>query len=181
MQEGVSARQAATALLDSAYNFARFLSRDPKAAERIVHAAYLRARRIDTDRRDRIQLLKFVRECCSRGPASGQREERADVPLPMAVRPAVVRSHDPAATAGIPTVRDVRAAIETLPDQLREVLVLKELEKLSYGEIAEVTSLQTQEIMSRLACARRLLAGSGRSDRGSESFRGRLDQNAPSN
>jgi RNA polymerase sigma-70 factor, ECF subfamily len=53
----------------------------------------------------------------------------------------------------------VRCAIETLPRRLREILVLREIDSLSYREIAEVTSLPTGEVMSRLASARRRLAG----------------------
>jgi RNA polymerase sigma-70 factor, ECF subfamily len=56
-------------------------------------------------------------------------------------------------------LREARAAIEAMPRRLREILVLKELEKLTYREIAEVTSLQVRQVMSRLACARRMLAG----------------------
>ena len=53
----------------------------------------------------------------------------------------------------------MRCAIETLP-RLREILVLREIDELSYREISEVTSLPTGEVMSRLACARRRLASS---------------------
>jgi RNA polymerase sigma factor (sigma-70 family) len=168
MQDGFSLGEAGMSVLDSAYNFARFLSRDPEAAEQIVHAAYVHVSRdFDANRRSRIRLLKIVRDCYSTrlraSRQSGrQRHERVEKPLPDAAASSLLRSEDPAGGILVDVdVATVRAAIETLPRKLREILVLKELELLSYKEIAEVTSLQTGEIMSRLACARRMLAGSG--------------------
>jgi DNA-directed RNA polymerase specialized sigma24 family protein len=169
MQDGFSLGEAGMPMLDSAYNFARFLSRDSEAAEQIVHAAYLHAGRdLDANRTSRIQLLKVVRDCystrLSASRQSGrQRYQRVEKPLPDAVASFLLRSEDPPGADILVDVdaATIRAAIETLPRKLREILVLKELELLSYKEIAEVTSLQTEEIMSRLACARRMLAGSG--------------------
>ncbi len=53
----------------------------------------------------------------------------------------------------------LRAALETLPLELREALVLRELEGLSYKEIAEVADVPVGTVMSRLARARRQLQG----------------------
>ncbi|WP_050044802.1 sigma factor-like helix-turn-helix DNA-binding protein [Bradyrhizobium sp. LTSP849] len=156
--------------LDSAYNFARFLSGDADAAEHIVQAAF---RRIDAGRRDRTRLLKGVRNCYRTWLTTRRQRDRQDdvvanKRLPDAVGTSVLRSDDGAEkiTARIDVdAAAVRCAIETLPRRLREILVLRELDALSYREIAEVTSLPTGEIMARLACARRLLARSvGRRD-----------------
>ena len=153
--------------LDSAYNFARFLSGDAAAAEHIVQAAFLRAN-ADAGRRDRTRLLKGVRNCyrtwlTTRRQRDRQNDVVADKRLPDAVGASVLRSDDAAEKITVRTSVDaaaVRCAIETLPRRLREILVLRELDALSYREIAEVTSLPTGEIMARLACARRLLASS---------------------
>ena len=51
----------------------------------------------------------------------------------------------------------LRAALETLPLEFREALVLRELEGLSYKEIAEVAEVPVGTVMSRLARARRQL------------------------
>jgi RNA polymerase sigma-70 factor (ECF subfamily) len=51
----------------------------------------------------------------------------------------------------------LRTCIETLPDEFREVLVLRELEEMSYREIAQVTSLAIGTVMSRLSRARKRL------------------------
>jgi DNA-directed RNA polymerase specialized sigma24 family protein len=165
MQDAFIAGEAGTTVLDSAYNFARYLSRDPEAAERIVHAAYLCARNADAARSGRVQLLKFVRDCYSTEPTAAQ-SECADEPLED-VEPSIIRPENLKERGDMPVTVDataIRAAIEILPRPLREIWVLKELEMLSYKEIAEVTSLQTQDIMSRLARARRMLIESrGRS------------------
>jgi RNA polymerase sigma factor (sigma-70 family) len=52
------------------------------------------------------------------------------------------------------TVAAVREAIEVLPVEFRETLVLRELEGLSYKEIAEVSGVPLGTVMSRLARAR---------------------------
>ena len=54
----------------------------------------------------------------------------------------------------------VEQALASLPVELRECLVLKELEELSYKEIAEITGVPVGTVMSRLWRARRALIGS---------------------
>jgi RNA polymerase sigma-70 factor (ECF subfamily) len=57
------------------------------------------------------------------------------------------------------TVEQVRQALERLPTDFREVLVLRELEGLSYKEIAAIVGIPVGTVMSRLARARERLAG----------------------
>jgi len=54
-------------------------------------------------------------------------------------------------------VAALRAAIETIPEPFREALVLRDLEELSYRQVAEVTGAPMGTVMSRLARARRML------------------------
>ncbi|WJR82060.1 sigma factor-like helix-turn-helix DNA-binding protein [Bradyrhizobium sp. NP1] len=156
-------------MLDAAYNFARFLSRDAGTAQDIVHAAFLHCRRgSDAGRNGRARLLKIVRDCYRTWLTARRRTHRqncgpAGKPLSVAVASSILRSDDDRGGAAGLADSDpgaVRLAIETMPRRLREVLVLREIEALSYREIAEVTSLQTSEIMSRLVRARRMLARS---------------------
>lgn len=163
MQDGVNAKDDGMGLLDSAYNLARFLSRDAGAAEQIAHAAFLQARRESgMGRYGRTELLKNVRRCY-RTWLSARRRNRgtAKNSLPNARAGSVLLSGDDremcaaSADAGA-----LRFAIEAMPRRLREILVLKELEKLTYREVSEVTSLRTEQVMWRLACARRMLADS---------------------
>jgi RNA polymerase sigma-70 factor (ECF subfamily) len=167
MQNGVNPGRDGMPMLDSAYNFARFLSGDAEAAEHIVQAAFLRTD-VDMARRNRTRLLKGVRNCYRTWLTTRRRRDRqSDVfahrRLPDAVAASVLRTDDRAdkisAAAAIDATA-IRCAIQTLPRRLREILVLREIDALSYREIAEVTSLPTGEVMSRLACARRRLAGS---------------------
>jgi RNA polymerase sigma-70 factor (ECF subfamily) len=54
-------------------------------------------------------------------------------------------------------VETVRGAIEALPEPFREALVLRELEEMSYRQIAEITGAPIGTVMSRLARARQML------------------------
>ena len=57
--------------------------------------------------------------------------------------------------------REARITLGQLPAELRECLVLRELEELSYAEIARVTGTPLGTVMSRLWRARRALLGVG--------------------
>ena len=160
MKNGVNSGEDGMLMLDSAYNLARFLSRDAAAAEHIVRAAFLQP-----GRNGRTQLLKNVRGCYRTWLTArrhGYRRNGGSVRTSLSdtAGRSITRSDDEAGSA-VPVdggSNAVRAVIEAMPRRLREILVLKELEKLTYGEIAEVTSLQTGQVMSRLARARRMLA-----------------------
>jgi len=164
MQNGVNAKRDGMLTLDSAYNFARFLSCDAEAAEHIVQAAFLRGDG-DAGQRNRTAMLKGVRNCYRTWLTTRRRRDRqsdvfAHKRLPDAVTASVLRSDDRADKISAQAIDavTVRCAIETLPRRLREILVLREIDSLSYREISEVTSLPTSEVMSRLASARRMLA-----------------------
>jgi RNA polymerase sigma factor (sigma-70 family) len=152
---------AAMQHLDAAYNLARWLSRSPSDAEDIVQEAMLRAfAAFDQLRGDDIRpwLMRIVRNCCH--AYLGQRERRGHVPLPTcATGPELAfEGPDPeqqAQRAG--EARRLRATIADLPDALREVLILREMEDLSYREIADVVGAPIGTVMSRLARARALL------------------------
>lgn len=60
--------------------------------------------------------------------------------------------------AGRDDMRILKTCIEKLPAEFREVLILRELEEMSYREIAELTGLAMGTVMSRLSRARRSLA-----------------------
>jgi RNA polymerase sigma-70 factor (ECF subfamily) len=169
MHNGVNANRDGMLTLDSAYNFARFLSGDAEAAEHIVQAAFLRGDGA-AGRRSRTLMLKGVRNCYRTWLTTRRRRDRqsdvfAHKRVPDAPAASVLQTDDPADKIKVIPVVDaaaIRCAIETLPRRLREILVLHELGELSYREIAEVTSLPTGEVMSRLARARRRLAGAVR-------------------
>jgi RNA polymerase sigma-70 factor (ECF subfamily) len=150
--------------LDAAYRFARWLARSPDDAQDIVQDAVLRAYRgydalRGTDAKS--WLLTIVRNCHS--TSLKQQQRRAAAPLPddrdaQEELTAMASVPDPE-TASIH--RDERRALQrlmaNLPDDYREVLVLREVEDMNYRDIAAVTNVPIGTVMSRLARARAAL------------------------
>jgi RNA polymerase sigma-70 factor (ECF subfamily) len=143
--------------LDAAYNLARWLARPPLDADDIVQDAVLRAwRAFDSVRGEDVKpwLLAIVRNCFL--TAAGKR--RQDVPLPedAGADPALVdTAPDPEAMAlQSDAGRRLDGLLATLPPDFREILVLREMEDMSYGEIARSLDIPIGTVMSRLARAR---------------------------
>ncbi|MBU1225182.1 MAG: sigma-70 family RNA polymerase sigma factor [Gammaproteobacteria bacterium] len=151
--------------LDAAYNLARWLLRDEQSAQDVVQEAYLRAFRFfDGFRGDqdaRPWLLSIVRNSCftwlrERGREPVEFDEERDS-----------EQRDPAlyeATDGPERLLErkleraqVNAAVATLTPLFREVLILRELEAMSYDEIAQVVGIPVGTVMSRLSRARSML------------------------
>lgn len=155
--------------LNDAYTLARYLSRDPSVAEDIVQEASLRAfRHVESLRgggEARAWLLKIVRNCFyawreKTGQVSLQSLDVDSQDIQAVSENADEAQHDldPQRILERTLKRDaVREMIEALPVQFREALVLRELNDLSYREIAELTSMPIGTVMSRLARAREML------------------------
>jgi RNA polymerase sigma-70 factor (ECF subfamily) len=152
--------------MDAAYGFARYLARDPSAAEDIVQEAFLRAfRAFDGWRGDNPKswLLSIVRNCfidTVRGrldlPKAGSYAEEIGERMDGCE---LADDHNPeeiVAERGEAAM--LRRTIENLPEPFRETLVLRELEELSYKEIAAISNVPIGTVMSRLARAREMLA-----------------------
>jgi RNA polymerase sigma factor (sigma-70 family) len=145
--------------LDAASGFARVLARDPTLAEDVTQEAYLTAYRAFGGYRGgdpKAWLFAVVRSTF----ISHTRKGRAWTDLDEADEVA-----DPGDTPEGTLLRQsgdrsVRAAVDALPDPFREAIVLRELEEMSYRDIAEITGVPIGTVMSRLARARRLLAQS---------------------
>ncbi|AYG67211.1 MULTISPECIES: sigma-70 family RNA polymerase sigma factor [unclassified Rhizobium] len=169
--------------LDAAYNFARFLSRDANAAEDIVQEAYLRAYRGFGGFRDgdaRAWTFTIVRNCYHAWLQEGRRKARYEQPMgddrdfdegSPSPDPASEEDTPEAAFIRKTETLRVREVINKLPDTMREVLVLRELEDLSYKEIAEIIDAPIGTVMSRLARARRDFGEVWRSLEGNEAAR----------
>jgi RNA polymerase sigma-70 factor (ECF subfamily) len=152
--------EAALPHLGAAYNLARWLTHNDTDAEDVVQEAYLRAlRHFDSFRGGdgRPWLLAIVRNTCYTWL---QRNRTSDWQVPV----------DEETTENIETdsnpetvlLREantlmVRRAVEKLPPEFREVIVLRELEELSYKQISEVVDVPIGTVMSRLARARKRL------------------------
>jgi RNA polymerase sigma factor (sigma-70 family) len=160
-------RQTVLPHLEAAYNLARFLARDPTAAEDIVQEAFVRALRGFAGYgggEARAWLLAIVRNCvfdwlkANRGRAAVLVEPNDADPDAVA-RIADPAAEDPeAALLRQADARILRAMVDQLPEPFRQTLVLREFEDLSYREIGEATGAPIGTVMSRLARARRILA-----------------------
>jgi RNA polymerase sigma-70 factor, ECF subfamily len=143
--------------LNAAYNLARWLTRNDHDAEDVVQDAYLRALRFFGGFRGddgRAWLLAIVRNTCYDFLRSHRPQE-----LSEAFDEEVHTTVDDSQSPEVVLIRRadqamVRRALETLPVPLREVMVLRELEGLSYKEIADAAGIKIGTVMSRLARAR---------------------------
>jgi RNA polymerase sigma factor (sigma-70 family) len=146
--------------LDAAYNLARWLTRHEQNAEDVVQEAYLRAYQyFDRFQGDtgRAWLLRIVRNTCYTW-LDKNRPHQATVPLSEAG----LEIASQAFASGTKPLVDVRRelveqALAALTPDLREVLVLRELEQLSYKEIAAIADVPLGTVMSRLARGRQQL------------------------
>jgi len=158
-------RDAALPHLDDAYTLARYLLRDAADAEDAVQECYLRAlRHFDTFRGPEMKpwLFAILRNIC-RGEFArrshavltmdGETEKDADaVPLwqepPLSPESEILHQRD---------TNTVRRLVAELPEPFREAIVLREINELSYREIADVVGAPVGTVMSRLARARCML------------------------
>lgn len=152
--------------IDAAYNLARWLMRNDEDAKDAVQEAYLRAYRFfDGFRGDnpRAWLLTVVRNTCFslRGTQAGiHHEEFDETSAEHDAAGQANGSTDPAAISQRgEDLAQLNAAIEALPLEFREVLVLRELEGCAYKEIAQIIGAPIGTVMSRLARARALVKG----------------------
>ena len=151
--------------LDAAYNLARWLARNERDAEDVVQEACLRAFRFYASFHGgnaRAWLLAIVRNTyytwLEKNRAQMQNVEFTDDTVAAV-------DYDLATTADSverllqedDTRQLVRRALEMIPAEFREVIVLRELEDLSYREIAQVADIPLGTVMSRLSRARKLM------------------------
>jgi len=159
-------RDAALPHLDDVFTLARYLLRNPSDAEDAVQECYLRAlRHFDGYRGPAMKpwLLAILRNVCNaefarRGkeevPTDCAPDDSATEEMPMWQEPQaspenlIVRQQDSAT---------IRRLVAELPQPFREVIVLREMNDLSYQEIAAIAGVPVGTVMSRLARARAML------------------------
>src|SRR5262245_3571061 len=146
--------------LHAAYNLARWLTRNDQDAEDVVQEAYLRAWKFFGSFHggaSRPWLLTIVRRTCytwlqhnrAHAEVTAFDDERHSVASEEA-KPEALLLHRVDA-------QELRHALEALPVEFREVIILRELEDCSYKEIAAITDVSLGTVMSRLARARQRL------------------------
>jgi RNA polymerase sigma factor (sigma-70 family) len=146
--------------LAAAYNLARWLARNDHDAEDVVQEAYVRAFKFFGGFHggdSRPWLLAIVRHTCytwlhhNRGHELMMVfDEEIHSPEREAANPETILLHHV-------NHQLLRQALEELPVEFREVIILRELEGLSYKDIAQIADLPLGTVMSRLARARKRL------------------------
>ena len=143
--------------LDAAYNLARWMVRNERDAQDVAQEAYLRAFRFFPGFRGgdaRAWLLKIVRNICYTWlhvnrplQDAAEFDENSSSPDSDAPNPEEIVLQNDSGNL-------VRKALEMLAPNSREVLILRELEGMSYKEIAEITGMPMGSVMSSLSRAR---------------------------
>jgi len=159
-------RDAALPHLDDVFTLARYLMRNPADAEDAVQECYLRAlRHFDSYRGPAMKpwLLAIVRNVCN---AEFARRGRQETPAEFAddgeaeATPPIWQEPQASPEAALLRQQDgdtIRRLVAALPQPFREATVMREINDLSYHEIAEVAGVPVGTVMSRLARARSML------------------------
>jgi RNA polymerase sigma factor (sigma-70 family) len=158
-------RDAALPYLDDVFTLARYLMRDAADAEDAVQECYLRAvRHFDSYRGPAMKpwLLAILRNVCN---AEFARRGKQEIPADDADEASAAADpiwQEPEASPETALLRHqdgatIRRLVAALPAPFREAIVLREVNDLSYQEIAEVAGVPVGTVMSRLARARAML------------------------
>lgn len=155
--------------LDGAYNLARHLTHDAPLSEDVVQDAFERAFKAFPQFRGgsaRAWLFAIVRNCCHTAMAS-QKSRKLRLVTEASLGDGELNQVEnwPDEADGPEEhlsrqqeAQRIRLALEGLPEPFREAVVLREIEDLSYREIAEVAGVAIGTVMSRLARGRSMLA-----------------------
>ena len=158
--------------LNAAYNLARWLVKSDRDAEDIVQDAYLRAYKFFDGFRGedgRPWLLAIVRNAsfqwltdqrASKGHESFDEELHSEESEESAINHGRSDSYPASILERRDDAQQINEALLKLPTEFREALVLRDLEYLSYKEIAIVAGIPIGTVMSRLARGRKLMAAS---------------------
>jgi RNA polymerase sigma factor (sigma-70 family) len=155
--------------MDAAFNFARYLMRNGEDAEDAVQDAFLRAYQAFATYKGGSQkawLMTIVRNVCltkikqraqpGKVVMLDQVMEEAEQASATVVPASLCSRPDAELLAKIERAQ-VQTALKRLPQNLREIVVLREFEDLSYQEISEVVGVPAGTVMSRLSRARERL------------------------
>ena len=146
--------------LNAAYNLARWLTRNEHDAEDMVQEAYLRAFRFFSTFHGmdaRAWLLTIVRNTCYTWLHQNRAHEMTTM-FDEEIHSVDTDASNPATLAMRSADHQIlNRALDELPVEFREVIILRDLEGFSYKEIASIANIPTGTVMSRLARARERL------------------------
>jgi RNA polymerase sigma-70 factor (ECF subfamily) len=152
-----SFEQAVVPHIDAAYNLARWLTRSERDAEDVVQESYLRAFRFFTGFRGgdaRAWLMRIVRNTCYTWLQANRPLQEATEFDETLFSPDSRNPNPEEAALRNDSGTVLQKALKMLPPNFREVLILRELEGLSYKEIADITGMPAGTVMSSLSRAR---------------------------
>lgn len=165
-------RELALPHLDDVYTLARYLLRDPVDAEDAVQECYLRAlKHFDTYRGPAIKpwLFAILRNVCNTEFArrASAHVKAIDEAPEAAEQPPLWHEAQETPESAMLRERDassIRRLIDALAEPFRETFVLREINNLSYREIADAAGVPVGTVMSRLARARAMLRAAWRAE-----------------
>ena len=145
--------------MDAAYSLARWLTRNDSDAQDVTQEAFLRAFRFFDGYQGRKHawswLLTILRNTCYTWMHQNRRPDTTELFDEEIHSTEVSGGADPEIQVLASADKEtLRRALEELREVFREALVLREIEGMSYKEIADVTSVSLGTVMSRLARAR---------------------------
>lgn len=147
--------------LDAAYNFARWLTRNEEDAADIVQDACLRAMKYFGGYRggdSRAWLFTIIRNIFYT-KKSTEAKSRSVIDRNYEMSDLVTHESNPETIyQRIENTELLHKALEELPVEFREIIILRELEGLDYKEIAEIAEIPMGTVMSRLSRARKILS-----------------------
>jgi RNA polymerase sigma-70 factor (ECF subfamily) len=144
--------------LDAAYNLARWLTRDPVDAEDVVQEAFMRAYKSHATYRggdSRAWILKILRNTCYTWLQKNRPREIVNE-FDEELHSRQAEETETLLIENIDSQR-LKRLLENLPVEFREVVLLRDVEGLSYKEISTVADVPLGTVMSRLARARKKL------------------------
>jgi RNA polymerase sigma-70 factor (ECF subfamily) len=151
-------------LLRPLYNFAHWLTRDHHEAEDLVQDAYMRALKgfssFQPGTNFKAWMFRIVRNMfltsrtkaqITQVPMEDEDGEEIDMPAVMETPESMLLSTR--------TRQQIQAALERLPVNFKEVILLCDVEEMKYQEIADLLEIPLGTVMSRIARGRKLLRG----------------------
>jgi RNA polymerase sigma-70 factor, ECF subfamily len=151
-------------LLKPLYNFAHWLTRDHHEAEDLVQDAYMRAMKgfsgFQPGTNFKAWMFRIVRNTFLTSKAAAKAihvpledEDGEEIELPA------MTETPESALVGVRTREQIQSALERLPQNFREVILLCDVEEMRYQEIADLLEIPLGTVMSRIARGRKLLRG----------------------
>jgi RNA polymerase sigma-70 factor, ECF subfamily len=159
-----SFEELAMPLFDQLYNFAHWLTRNRDEAEDLVQETYAKALKGFSSFRLGTNFRAWMYRILRNSFLTSRTGLKATITVPLDAEedepePALARETPETILIERSNWQLVRSAIEQLPVHFREILLLCEVEEMSYQEIAETLSIPIGTVMSRLSRARKTLGG----------------------